>query len=284
MQDWKASSLASGRKKKLTEKNPAESFRTEIKDPNLMPAIDSRAPSGDPDSVQRTWQPGMILSINKHTLGVYKKFMPESAIHLVAILCSDGFIKIQGISFKGMEVDEIGNLTPELFKHLESLSKWERDLIVFHCYRYEDTFRIPIPSVSGKPSPKKIQPNELNHFGAVSESDKDNDISNNEVMKSDAGTNQAVDHEPAAPEEIMHLTSQNPIAGMQRGQRVQIQMGMKLWNAVFWGCDMTGMVVAHNTCKKWSLMYLDLHRYRNSLKIDPQIDQGLIQEIQDDLS
>jgi hypothetical protein len=294
MKDWKPAA-APGKKKKAAKDDPVEALRVELVEPLMAAPVQPKATPMVPTTAQVAWQPGMILSINDRTLAVYKKPIAGSDVHLVALLCPNGFVKSQGISLEGLKVEEIGSLAGEWFKQFETQTRWERDLIVFHCYRYEDTFRIPVLNMVA--ATESRGPESGSDFGekAVGSVNESTDEPGRNVALDDPKTEETRDEESSVQSEdlkagadIKHepepAEPEDPLLSLKRGQRIQIKMGVNLWDAVFWGCDARGMVVAHQTNGQWSLMHLELQRYRDSIKIDPNIDESLVGDIQDSVT
>lgn len=70
-----------------------------------------------------------------------------------------------------------------------------------------------------------------------------------------------------------------------RGRRFSVMFGERRWEAVYWGHDEQGALVAHNTTGEWSLMHLDLRRFDGSIEYHEilsreqlaQIEQNLLQ-------
>ena len=91
--------------------------------------------------VQR--QPGAILCLDGRTIAIYKQAAPEKEYHLMLALFPNNQVKTQGIALEGHQVDEIGSLPPDMMERLQRDLRWNRDLIVFHCYSYDDVEKIP---------------------------------------------------------------------------------------------------------------------------------------------
>jgi hypothetical protein len=70
-----------------------------------------------------------------------------------------------------------------------------------------------------------------------------------------------------------------------RGRRFSVMFGDRRWEAIYWGHDEQGALVAHNTTGEWSLMHLDLRRFDGSIEFNEvlsredlsQIEQNLLQ-------
>lgn len=203
---------------------------------------------------------GSILLINGRTLVVYKQQMPDK--HLVMVLCPNGSVKVQALPLEtakpemiGQQIDHLGEIAHEYFEVLKHRMRWDRDLIVFHCYSYEDTKRVPVMMNS------TAQPTPLPSDMA-------------------AEMNAANEHMDSAQPDPM---PEPKPAGPQRGQRIKVQFGARDWEAVYWGKDDQGTVVAHHTNDTWALMHLDLDRFGKGIEIQNEIDLILVKEIEKSL-
>jgi hypothetical protein len=205
------------------------------------------------------YQPGALLCLNGRTVAVYKQAVPEKEYHLVMVMAPNFTVKTQGIALEGYQVEEIGCLSPEVFERLQHEMRWSRDLLVFHCYSYEDVEKLPqhliAPSVGAPVIAAPVQPVEIREVVSETETSPYED-----------------DDEDEAPGNAM-----------RRGQRIRVRFGDKAWSAVYWGHDDQGQVVAHKTHKHWSLMHLDLERFGADLNIDPNVDSQVIAEIEKSL-
>jgi len=65
-----------------------------------------------------------------------------------------------------------------------------------------------------------------------------------------------------------------------RGKRFTISIGEKKWDGVYWGKDVLGTVVTHNTNGTWTLMHLDLKRFADTLEYGIMLSQKEIEEIE----
>jgi hypothetical protein len=200
---------------------------------------------------------GAILLLNQRTLAIYRKAVPEKGYHLVLALCPNHAVKAQGIALEGYQIEELGSLAPAWLERLLSEMRWERDLIVFHCYRYEDVARIPAVDHVEEPG--------------------------NSIPAPVQWTQPVMPAQPPAPEPSAPAPAEKTNGQLRRGQRLQIQFGAKAWDAVYWGKDDQGQVIAHRTYENWSLMHLDLARFQNGLVVHPEVEPGLIKEIEDAL-
>lgn len=71
---------------------------------------------------------------------------------------------------------------------------------------------------------------------------------------------------------------------LERGRRMKIGFGDRAWEAVYWGSDELGQIVAHDTHKNWTLMHLNLGRFGDSLEYGDLCTPDEIREINQLLS
>jgi hypothetical protein len=77
------------------------------------------------------------------------------------------------------------------------------------------------------------------------------------------------------------LRKRNPL---ERGRRLRIGFGDHIWDAVYWGSDELGQIVAHNTNKTWTLMHLNLGRFGDSLEYGELLTPEELKDINVSLS
>lgn len=191
----------------------------------------------------QAYQPGAILVLNSRTVAIYKQPVPEKGYHLVQVLYPNNAVKTQGVALEGYEVEQLGELSGEAQDKLQREMRWDRDMIVFHCYSLEDVKKVPAtlsaPAVpTGEGVPK---------------------------------TTPSSDTVPSETAEKTRL---------RRGQKIKVSFGNNTWEAVYWGKDDQGPVVAHKTHEEWQLMHLDLERFGSGLKVEPEIDEELVEQIE----
>lgn len=71
---------------------------------------------------------------------------------------------------------------------------------------------------------------------------------------------------------------------LERGRRIHIGFGERIWDAVYWASDELGQIVAHYTNKSWTLMHLNLGRFGDSLEYGELLSSEKLKEINDSLS
>lgn len=210
--------------------------------------------------------PGTILVFEDGSMGVYKETNPVKEYDIVYQLMDTGRAVPQGIPLYNYEVEAVGRLSELHLSQLVGSNRWDRDMIVFHLVKYKDIAYIPklidgtsqasgsgvhaLPSLEGRSSATVQRPGEalLRSEGAVS-----------------------VAHEAEKPRET-------------RGRRLTIDFGPnRSWDAVYWGKDELGHVVAHHTHEKWSLMHLDLNRFKDSIVWSDMVTDEKLQAMEKDI-
>ncbi len=199
--------------------------------------------------------PGTILVLEDGTMVIYKESNTAKEYDIVYVLKESGRAVPQGMPLANYEVEPVGRLSAGCLDQLVSGGKWERDMIVFHLVKYKD--RSHIPDIT-------------NIEGPIPGTSSDATVSSWMIRKPDP-----VDlHAPA--EEKPALT---------RGRQMVIKFGPnQKWDAVYWGKDELGHVVAHNTHDKWSLMHLDLNRFKDSLTFGDIVAPGVLAKMEKDFS
>lgn len=93
---------------------------------------------------------------------------------------------------------------------------------------------------------------------------------------------------PVTPEQRMSQASSSGIPKLNitpenklvSGREITISFGPnQQWKAIYWGEDDLGTIIAHNSGKKWSLMHMDLKRFKDSMEYGSIIDRTLMDEI-----
>lgn len=231
----------------------------------------ARTVAPQPPQGEDRFSSGSILCVNDEELVIYRRPVAGKPLDMVYSLLADGAVKIDAVDLADARVEEIGQLPPGCLKTLQAEMRWTRKLLAPHCFVPEDAERIPDPDASA-PAP--------NPYGAPSDNGAPK-VGRTEVPQ--AAFDKAIQQESAVriEEEPQQATGKFKI---RRGQKLQIKMGYNNWEAVYWGRDAKGSVVAHSTHNHWALMHLDLARYKDSLVVTPEPDMLLVEQIALDLS
>lgn len=233
----------------------------------------ARMNTAPPQPEEGRFSSGSILCLNDEELVIYRRPVAGKPLDMVYSLLADGAVKIDGLDFSNYRVEEIGELPPGKLKKLQGAMRWTRDMIAPHCFMPEDAERIPDPDEAWTQGQTRQPAGEM-----MGDTDVPRDTFNKAVQQESA-----VRVEEEEDESEGQSKPQGKLK-IRRGQTIQIKMGYNNWEAVYWGRDSKGSVVAHNTHNHWQLMHLDIARYKDSLTVSPEPDQRLIDEISEDLS
>lgn len=83
-------------------------------------------------------------------------------------------------------------------------------------------------------------------------------------------------------DEIKHDT--DILILFQRGRRISVVQGSHKWEAIYWGRDRNGEIVAEKNKGKWRLTYVDLHAMADRLLDGTMLTTQEIKEVEADLT
>ncbi len=207
--------------------------------------------------------PGRILCLGGRTLVIFKQAVPEKGYDLVYTLLPGGSVKLQGVALNGHAVQEIGSIGQPYFDQFQNSMHWNRDLIVFHCYRFEDV---------------AITRRARGHDGAGARAPAGARLGGQPQLRPDAPAAAGLSAGSAArsrgPAQVAQTRPAHPTPVRPEG------LGRRLL-----GPGRPGQVVAHQTYNTWSLMHLDLDRFADpNMIIDPNVDEAIIRVIEQNLN
>ncbi|MBN1868369.1 hypothetical protein JW916_13870 [Candidatus Sumerlaeota bacterium] len=248
------------------------------------PSSSSRATEPAPVSSGDLPPEGAILHLASGENLVFCRDVPNKTYQLVAVLNPDGSVHAEGVYLHAYEYRRIGMLAPDQLQEIREQRRWQRDLIVFHLDEVRDASLIPVPGGAGpapeRPPGSKVasqSTTETRPFRAEpaeSEPDVYDDLVESLKEESvESPQDVGVESSPEEEEEgdIRGASSFGRLVrarkDLTRGRRFSIKFGNRGWEAVYWGEDEQGSVVAHNTNGQWSLMHLDLSRFRDSFAL-----------------
>ncbi|CAN5346886.1 hypothetical protein BH09SUM1_BH09SUM1_32340 [soil metagenome] len=206
--------------------------------------------------------PGTILVFEDGGLGVYKETNTAKEYDIVYRLLDTGKSAPHGMPLANYTVEPIGRMTEVVLNQIVATNRWERDMVVFHLLKYKDRVHVP-----------HVLPHEELDRDRLGSSET---VSSWAVQKLTAAELNA--NGPPAP--VLDKTT-----ALARGRRLMIEFGPnQKWDAVYWGKDELGHVVAHNTHEKWSLMHLDLNRFKETMNIGEMVSQDTLKSMDRDFS
>ena len=198
------------------------------------------------------------------------------------LLGPNGGVKTQGIALEGYTVDEVGSLSAPALRDLLRKMRWTRDMIVFHCYSYEDVLKLPAMDPATKKDAPIMQEAEAQEPLAQQQTEVPPPCA---APSSTPVLTQAATEPPPSQTDTA-IPSKDESSGngaLRRGQHLKIKFGDKLWEAIYWGHDNKGHVVAHRTCDQWSLMHLDIERFGHDMTAVEEVNMGLLKQIEQNL-
>lgn len=208
--------------------------------------------------------PGSIVRFDDGSIGVYKDAVSGRDYALFYFLNPAGAFVPEGVFLQCYQARAIGQLPEEYFAQLRDDGTWNRDMILYHLARYE--FVKELNALAEHQSRKPAATGATPEAGTPSQP-----AASPEPAADPAPASAPADNQPA-PE------AENP-EGLFKGRRFQINFGGKQWDAVYWDADDENSIVAHNTHGAWSLMRLDLNRFKESLELLDRVDDATLEEI-----
>jgi len=216
------------------------------------PAVES-TPLPESSEPLGTFPRGTILQLEDGTVAIYKDPVKGKEYEIVYALRANGKVRPEGIALYAYEAKKIGRLPQDLFEEVQKALRWDRDAICFHLDKYEYCSLIPLME----------RPAGMAASAGAAGSDP---------------TKKAVAPDPPTSPLL------DPARELIRGRRVYISFGPgKTWEAVYWGKDLLGHVVAHRTHNEWALMHLDIKRFRDSIEVGEILKEEEIKAIQRDI-
>jgi hypothetical protein len=213
----------------------------------LPPPVESK-PATHP--VASTYEPGTILKLENGSVGIFKESLPDKDYDIVLYLMPDGKVEPRGISLFSYSSERIGKLPAEYFSQLSDRMRWERDVIVYHLDSLDSSRLIPGIERHVEETPRQS------------------------VTANSVGSG-AIRSFQAPPTRKR--------ASLERGRKLKIRLGNRGWEAVYWGSDNDGAILAHNTNKRWELARLNLKQYESSMEIGDYLSSREVKEIEDAL-
>lgn len=281
LQEWGGDTQGGIQEKPAAASNPSQP-RGETPQATSGPSSTQRIKIGKAQTTPvpdlERYPSGAILVLNDEELVIYRRGVVGQPVDMVYSLLSDGNVKIEALNLAEYQISELGCLSPDALKRLQAQMTWNRALVGPHCTDAGDAERIPEPNPPRQASP---QP-QMRRPAAPTPVPRDSRPSQgaNGLRSAEA---HFAETEGASSVSRGALDEEGKIR-LRRGQRVVLKFGNKAWEAVYWGKDQTGPVVAHCTHKHWQLMHLDLNRFRDCIVPSDEPDQELMDEIMRELS
>ncbi len=257
--------------------------------PSKSEGGDSR--KGASRSAAQSISPGAIVRFDDGSIGVYKDAVSGRDYALFYFLQPDGSFVPEGVFLQCYQAKVIGNLPEQYFSMLRDNSTWERDMVLYHLSSYD---HVELLNGLAEHEERKPKPGSTAKSGTLTTSGSptpaagQSAVEEAPVEKTPERGSQAIPEPdtPTAPSQEQPVT---PAAtappekpGLVKGRRFQIKFGGKQWEAVYWMDDPEGSIVAHSTHGHWSLMRLDLDRFKDSLELGDIVDSETMETIAKD--
>lgn len=241
--------------------------------------------------------PGAIVRFDDGSIGVYKDAVSGRDYALFYFLHPDGQFNPEGVFLQCYQATVIGTLPENYFSELRDSSSWKRDLIVYHLNSFE---HVDFLNTLAEHEERKPKPGSPAKKGSVVTGGSSTPPAGQQSEHAPAQAQQPqsdnvpVQEPPTVPEQGNEQDETEPESGVTasaeeeqglvKGRKFQIKFGGKQWEAVYWSNDPEGAIVAHSTHGNWSLMRLDLQRFKDSLVLADMVDAETLEAIAKDAS
>jgi hypothetical protein len=220
--------------------------------------------------------PGTIMSFDDGSIAIYRDAVSGKDYALFYFLEPDGGFAARGIFLEQYERLRIGALPPDAFDAMIRSGRWDRDALVYHLDRFEYASYLR-GLVSAPPAPAgnapRVRPGPLAATAPPSPP----------VAQPQKEPQVPAEPPRPAPQE-RPITPPPPRDPLERGRNLRINVGGRIWEAVYWTKDEIGPIVAHNTHREWSLMHLDLSRFKDAMEFGDLLEPGQLSEIEASLA
>lgn len=208
-----------------------------------------------------TYEEGTIIRFEDGTIAIYISEVPGKEYEIIYCLNESGRVEPRGIALYSMKHTVLGKLPEERVKHIKSKMRWMREEIIYYLDKFEYIHLIPQINYCESTVTTPVEEKTLIH------------------TNSGVTTRQSTTVEKETEKENQRSDTQAPT--LVRGRKIKINYGNRSWEAVYWGADQYGPIVAHKTSGKWELMHLDFSRFADKIEYGEIIPSNVMAEIQD---
>lgn len=251
---------------------------TQPAQPKAAPPPSYVPPSADE---QQELVPGVIMRFDDGSVAIYKDAVSGKDYALFYFLEPNGVLVPQGIFLDQYESQRIGQLPPDLFEAMIRMRRWDRDAVIYHLDRFEFAGHIRAISVA---QPMKVEGGE--GYPPIHERQTPRQASPTVSPPPRAIPETAEPKAPEAPPVYEpELPPPPPRSLLERGRVIRISVAPgKVWEAVYWTSDELGPIVAHDTNREWSLMHLDLSRFKDAIEYGELLSDEELEQIEESLA
>ncbi len=229
--------------------------------------------------------PGTIMRFDDGSIAIYKDAVSGKDYALFYFLEPNGVLVPQGIFLDQYEYQRLGLLPPDLFEAMIRMRRWDRDAVIYHLDRFEFAGHIraiasaqPMRVEGGDPYPEMHQRQAAPARPAPPRPAPERRRPEPEEYEVEPAPM------PTETPEVDELPPPPPRPILERGRVVRIVVGPgKVWEAVYWTSDELGPIVAHDTNREWSLMHLDLSRFKDAIEYGDLLSDDELKEIEESL-
>lgn len=249
--------------------------------------------------------PGLILRFDDGSVAIYKDAVSGKDYALFYFLEPDGVLAPRGIFLEQYEFQRIGRVPDDVFTDMRAMGRWDRDAVIYHLDRFEHATHIrrlenrtPAPSYASpsapgpvitpvsprKPAPAPSSsapaPAPSSSAPAPASSGSAPAPSSAPVSTSVPGRSPAV----ASVPERSPTPQPQPRNMLEKGRVLRINVAGRVWESVYWTSDEMGHILAHDTNREWSLMHLDLNRFKDCIEFGDKLAPERLAEIEQSLT
>lgn len=229
--------------------------------------------------------PGAIVRFDDGSIGIYKDAVSGKDYALFYFLSLDGQFQPEGVFLQCYQAKVIGTMPEEHFAKLRDDGAWNRDVVLYHLAKFDYVNDLDKLADHQERKPSKTPARNV----SVAEKPAAEPQSRQVRQDADQRSAQANHQSDGQPEEQHHTPPPDQSAppqadaagepGLVKGRQFQIKFGGKQWEAVYWANDGENSIVAHDTHGSWSLMRLDLNRFKESLELLDVVDSATMDAI-----
>ncbi|MCX7625423.1 MAG: hypothetical protein N2Z21_04350 [Candidatus Sumerlaeaceae bacterium] len=237
-----------------------------------------------PAHQQEELVPGIIMRFDDGSIAIYKDAVSGKDYALFYFLEPNGVLVPQGIFLDQYESQRIGQLPPDLFEAMIRMRRWDRDAVIYHLDRFE--FAGHIRAISAA-QPMRVEGGEQYtplHERQVPRQPSST-VSASQTAPFPVPQERPPEQTQAPPIVEPELPPPPPRSPLERGRVIRISVGPgKVWEAVYWTSDELGPIVAHDTNREWSLMHLDLSRFKDAIEYGEILSEEELKQIEESLA
>jgi hypothetical protein len=229
--------------------------------------------------------PGSIVRFDDGSIGVYKDAVSGRDYALFYFLNPDGQVLPEGVFLQCYQAKVLGFLPEEYFAQMRDAGSWNRDMIVFHMAKFEFVSDLDRVAEHEERKPKHTTParNTVQQEMPAHGNATPTPARGAETTQGGGSPQTGSAPQPTPAPQPQATAEEQPAAkaddGLVKGRRFQIKFGGKQWQAVYWASEDENSIVAHDTHGSWSLMRLDLKRFKDSLELLDIVDSETMEAI-----